>query len=176
MTKSTRKAPRGPGPKTAQRRSAARLTAVQALYEMDIVDAPADAVLEEFLQKRWSLSGDDTETDGTSAREQDAETMVEPEPDWLGDLVRGVNRHSKELDGLIGPALDGNWTLERIETLVRVILRAAAYELTNKPDIPAEVVISEYLDVAHAFFSGKEAGFINGVLDRLAHEIRSGEF
>jgi len=156
--------------KTGNRRSAARLAAVQALYEMDLADAGADAVLEEFFQKRWrhDKNGADPDDGG--------ETMVAPDNKWLRELVHGVASQKEVLDGLIGPALSGEWTVKRLEALLRVILRAGTFELKSKPNVPANVVISEYLDVAHAFFEDNETGLVNGVLDHLARELRAGEF
>ncbi len=162
----TGSAENGPRP-TGNRRSAARLAAVQALYEMDMVDAEPDAVLEGFLRKRWSM--EEEEGAGTG------EALVPPDNEWLADLVHGVASGRQELDALIGTALSGEWTVDRLEALLRVILRAGAYELKNKPDIPAAVVISEYLDVAHAFFEGGETRLVNGVLDHLARGLRAGE-
>ncbi len=159
---------------TGNRRSAARLVAVQALYEMDMVDAEPDAVLEEFLQKRWRQSpdegGEDAGPDGNS------DDMIAPDNKWLGDLVRGVAAQKEELDGLIEPALSDKWTVARLEALLRVILRAGVYELKSKPNVPASVVISEYVDVAHAFFEDNETKLVNGVLDHLARKLRAGEF
>ncbi|NQV85415.1 MAG: transcription antitermination factor NusB [Rhodospirillales bacterium] len=173
--------------KGGNRRSAARLAAVQALYEMDMVDADADAVLEEFLRKRWSLDkNSDRGMPGTpgvsgavAAYLNDDEVMgedtplTEPDREWLGDVVHGVAANRNELDAPIAPALSEKWTIDRLETLIRVILRAATFELKNKPSVPASVIINEYLDVAHAFFEGPETGLINGVLDRLARDLRS---
>jgi N utilization substance protein B len=160
--------------KMGNRRSAARLAAVQALYEMDLADAGADAVLEEFFQKRWCQdpdeSGEDADSDDSSAN------MVAPDNKWLRELVHGVASQREELDGLIGPALSGEWTVKRLEALLRVILRAGVFELKSKPNVPANVVISEYLDVAHAFFGDNETSLVNGVLDHLARELRAGEF
>jgi N utilization substance protein B len=144
----------------SNRRSAARLAAVQALYEMDMAGAEADDVLEDFLKKRWRFD------DGS---------LTEPDGGWLDDLVHGVAMRRDELDGFIGQALSGEWTLDRLETLLRVILRAGAYELAEKPDVPAAVVITEYLEVAHAFFEGREASLVNGVLDHVARDLRTGE-
>ena len=81
-----------------------------------------------------------------------------------------------EIDRLIAERLDKDRLLERLEAILRAILRAGTYELVARPDVPARVIISEYLDVAHAFFAGSEPGFANGVLDRLAHDLRAGEF
>lgn len=164
---------------TGRRRSAARLAAVQALYEMDVAGADADDVLEDFLQKRWRLGRDGGTPEGGDEKLEDPESgeepLTDPDEEWLGDLVHGVATGREELDGFIGLALSGNWTVDRLETLLRVILRAGAYELAKKPDVPAAVVITEYLDVAHAFFEGKETSLVNGVLDHLARELRPGE-
>ena len=165
---------------TGRRRSAARLAAVLALYEMDMAGAEADQVLEEFLQKRWRHCGAGDDADETAPHggedTPDAATMTEPDNEFLGDLVHGVSTRRQELDGLIAQALSGERTVDRLETLLRVILRGGAYELSSKPDVPAAVVITEYLDVAHAFFDDKGVSLVNGVLDRLAHNLRAGEF
>ena len=167
-------------PMTGRRRSAARLAAVQALYEMDMAGAEADQVLEEFLQKRWRHDGTGDDADKTALRGRedtpDAATMTEPDNEFLGDLVHGVSTRRQELDGLIAQALSGERTVDRLETLLRMILRGGAYELSRKPGVPAAVVITEYLDVAHAFFDDKGVSLVNGVLDRLAHNLRAGEF
>jgi N utilization substance protein B len=152
---------------TGNRRSAARLVAVQALYEMDMVNADADAVLEEFLQKRWRQS------DGDRPENSEDAPLTEPDHEWLADLVHGVAAGREELDGLISPALSEDWTVDRLEALLRVILRAGTYELKNKTNIPTAVIISEYLDVAHAFFEGGETRMVNGVLDHLARDLRA---
>jgi N utilization substance protein B len=152
---------------TGNRRSAARLVAVQALYEMDMVNADVDAVLEEFFLKRWRQSDGDGPEIGEHA------PLTEPDQEWLNDLVHGVSSGQEELDGLIGPALSEDWTVDRLEALLRVILRAGTYELKIKKNIPAAVIISEYLDVAHAFFEGGETRMVNGVLDHLARDLRA---
>ncbi|MCH8236813.1 MAG: transcription antitermination factor NusB [Proteobacteria bacterium] len=175
------KRPAGKEPGTDKNRSAARLAAVQALYEMDMVGAPVDAVLAEFLNKRWRLDADDANKDGERDGQGNAgpaaaaRPMIEPDAGWLDDLVRGVSGRLEELDGLIGPALSGELSLERLEALIRAILRAGTYELDTKPEIPAEVIITEYLDVVHAFFDQKEARLVNGILDHLARKLRAGE-
>ncbi len=180
MTRTTKSAAdKEPG--TAEHRSAARLAAVQALYEMDMVGAPADAVLAEFLNKRWRLDADDADRDGERDGKENAgpagaaRPMIEPDTGWLDDLVRGVSGRLEELDGLIGPALSGELSLERIEALIRAILRAGTYELAAKPEVPAAVIITEYLDVVHAFFDDKETRLVNGILDHLARKLRAGE-
>jgi len=152
--------------KVKNRRSAARLAAVQALYEMDLVSADIDIVLEDLLAKRWGPSNSNMDTDSN---------LIEPDRDWLVNLVQGVATSRDKLDSLIGEALNEKWTVNRLEALIRVILQSAVYELSNKPNIPASVIINEYLNVAHAFFEGPENKLVNGVLDRLARDLRSGE-
>jgi N utilization substance protein B len=105
----------------------------------------------------------------------EAEGMAEPDDAWLGDLVRGVSTGAQSLDELIKPALAGDLALERIETLLRMVLRAGAYELSAKPEVPAAVIIDEYVDVANAFFEGREAALVNGILDKLAQGLRPQE-
>lgn len=164
MSKARRSAARRRRPSAGQRRSAARLAAVQALYEMDMVGAPADAVLAEFMAKRWRLGAGEA-----------GGGMVEPDDGWLAELVNGVSAGAGELDQAIALALSPELTIERMETLLRVLLRAGAYELKAKPEVPAAAVINEYVEVANAFFNGKEAGLVNAVLDRLARRLRAGE-
>lgn len=148
---------------TGRRRSTARLAAVQALYEMDLAGAEADPVLQEFLEKRWVNS------DGDDA------LLAEPDAKLLTNIVRGVSASRDDLDSRLESALTEAWPPERLETLLRAILRAGVYELTAHNDVPALVVITEYVEVAHAFFEGKERGLVNGVLDRLARSLRPNE-
>lgn len=145
-------------------RSAARLAAVQALYEMELAEAPADPVLEEFIAGRWRQGA--AENGGGAGA---------PDVDLLGDVVRGVAAGRERLDRLVDAALAGGWTVERLETLLRLILRAGAYELLERKDTAARVAITEYVNVAHAFFFGKEAALVNAVLDRIAREVRAEE-
>jgi N utilization substance protein B len=152
----------------ARRRSVARLLAVQALYQIDINRvAPGspevDAVVGEFVKHRL-----DQEIDGEHLGEVDRSLFV--------DIVRGASTRQAELDGMISSALSEDWPIQRLETILRAILRAGVYELLARTDIPPRVVISEYLDVAHAFFAGKEPAMVNGVLDRLARIVRVDEF
>ena len=147
------------------RRSAARLIAVQALYEMEMAGAPADAVLCQFMERRW----------GRRSEEESGVPQVDPDPRWLAILVRGVAERMAELDEAIGAALDKARPLKRLEVLLRAILRAGAYELLSQADVPARVVINEYMNITHAFFAGKEPNLVNGVLDRLGHVLRREE-
>ncbi|MSP68328.1 MAG: transcription antitermination factor NusB [Alphaproteobacteria bacterium] len=151
---------------SGQSRSAARLAAVQALYQLEFGDAgPVQiaAVVEEFSQHRLGR-----EVEGEQYRRADREHFVE--------VVRGVHAGLGEIDAMIASALAPGWALARIGTLQRAILRAGAHELRARPDVPVRVVINEYVDVAHAFFHGDEPAFVNGLLDRLARVLREAEF
>ena len=148
-----------------RRRSVARLLAVQALYQIEInkVDASGgaavDAVIAEFVKHRLG-------------QEIEGENYGEADRALFADIVRSASSRQGELDGMLSAALSEEWPLLRLETILRAILRAGAYELLGRSDVPPRVVISEYLDVAHAFFAGKEPGMVNGVLDRLARVLR----
>ena len=146
--------------KAAGPRAAARLAAVQALYEMDIAGAKADPVLVEFMQSRWKSS-------------PDGGGLPPPDASFLGELVRGVEGRLEKIAVLIGGALSENWPMDRLEAVLKAILRAGAYELLALDEVPAKVVINEYVDMAHAFYEGDEPGFANGVLDTLAKKLRN---
>ena len=143
-------------------RSTARLAAVQALYQMEISGGDVEQVIAEFTRHRL-----DEVVDGIS--------LVKPDRALFAELVRGAALHRRDLDDMIAAVLVEDWTVERLETLLACILRAGAHELADRPDMPARVVISEYVDLADAFYGDKETGLINGVLDRLARELRPSE-
>ena len=147
----------------ANRRGAARLAAVQALYQMDLASTPLHEILAQF-ESHWI------------GREVEGETYLPAEAAHFRDVVGGVVAEQRRLDPMIDAALVQGWPLKRIETVVRAILRAGAFELDRKPDVPARVVVSEYVDVAHAFLDEKETGMVNAVLDQLARQLRAGEF
>jgi N utilization substance protein B len=144
-------------------RSAARLAAVQALYQMEVADAPVHEVLAEF-ESFWI------------GREVEGDAYKPAEVAFFRDIVEGVLREQRRLDPEIDAALAAGWPLKRIEVVLRAILRAGAYELLRRRDIPARVVISEYVDVAGAFVEREEAGMINAVLDSLGRGLRAAEF
>ncbi|MBL6946147.1 MAG: transcription antitermination factor NusB [Rhodospirillales bacterium] len=149
-------------------RSAARLAAVQAIYEMELAERSADAVLREFAERRWDLlAADRTAMESVS--------RLDPDTAFLGELVRGVAERNSDLEGMISPALSSEWPLERLEAVLRAILKAGAFELFARSDVPVRVVISEYVDIAHAFFEGKETGLVNAVLDRIGRVLRPDE-
>ncbi len=143
-------------------RAAARLGAVQALYQLEHnPDADPRHVVTEFRAFRL---GQEIEGDQYTA----------PDQDLFADLVLGTIERVKEIDEKLMSVLAANWPLGRLESVLRAILRAATYELMARPDVPTAVVINEYMDVAHAFFDGAESAFANGVLDRLSRELRHG--
>jgi N utilization substance protein B len=147
----------------ANRRGAARLAAVQALYQMDVAATPLHEILAEF-ESHWL------------GREVEGDEYLPAEAAHFREVVGGVVSEQRKLDPMIDAALQKGWPLKRIETVLRAILRAGAYELDYKPDVPARVVVSEYVDVAHAFVDEDETGMVNAVLDQLARQLRAGEF
>lgn len=147
----------------ANRRGAARLAAVQALYQMDVAGTPLNEILAEF-ESHWI------------GREVEGEQYLPAEAAFFRDIVGGVVREQRRLDPLIDKALSKGWPLKRIEALLRAVLRAGAYELDHRKDVPARVIVSEYVDVAHAFVEADETGMVNAVLDQLAREMRAAEF
>lgn len=147
----------------ANKRGVARLAAVQALYQMDVGGASLASVVSEF-------------TDFRLGKELDGEQYREADEQWFKDIVKGVFEDQKFLDPFIHTALTEGWPLKRIDSLLRAILRSGAFELLRRKDVPARVIISEYIDVAKAFFEDDEPGLVNGVLDRLAHDLRQTEF
>jgi transcription antitermination protein NusB len=152
------------GHRSFRRRSAARLAAVQALYQLELnPSVEAEAVVREFLRHRLG-------------REIDGDNYGEADAALFEDVVRGANADRDRLDETISAVLSEEWPLPRLEAVLRAILRAGAYELLHRNDVPARVAISEYTDIAHAFFSGKEPGLANGVLDRLGRSLRPSDF
>ncbi|MEM9277684.1 MAG: transcription antitermination factor NusB [Pseudomonadota bacterium] len=147
----------------ANKRGAARLAAVQALYQMDMTGARISDVVEEYENLRIG-------------KEVDGEEYLEADLGWFRGIVSGVVNEQKFLDPLIHGTLPDDWPLSRIDTLLRSVLRCGAYELKNRKDVPGKVVISEYLEIAKSFFEEDEPKLVNGVMDRIAREIRAGEF
>jgi N utilization substance protein B len=139
----------------------ARLAAVQALYQMEVSSAGAEHVIREFSEHRFD-------------RDVDGVTLVSADEAFFADLVRGVVAEQKGVDAAIARHLAQGWRLERLDATVRAILRAGAFELSERPDVPTEVVIDEYVEVAKSFFEGVEPGFVNGALDAVAKDVRPG--
>ena len=150
-------------PKKANKRGAARLAAVQALYQMDLAGTGLNDIVSEF-ERHW-LGG---EIEGAQYRPAEVA--------FFRDIVGGVVRDQSVLDPQIDAALQRGWPLKRIEAVLRAVLRAGAYELASRRDVPARVVMSEYVDVASAFVDKDETGMVNAVLDQLAHQLRAEEF
>ncbi|MAO56874.1 MAG: transcription antitermination factor NusB [Rhodospirillaceae bacterium] len=155
--------------------SAARLAAVQALYEMDLAGAGADPVLEAIMAERWSMGSVD-DAEGGAIPQDDNGGFTPPDQDLLKELVAGVSGDLESVDRYLKMALNHPHTVESLETLLRAVLRAAAYEMAKRPQVPAVVVIKEYVDVADAFFDGREPALVNGFLDHLGRELRPAEF
>jgi N utilization substance protein B len=139
-------------------RHAARLGAVQALYQMEMSGGGAEDVAREFAEHRF------------------AELPVPPDGEFFAAIVKGVPRHQVEVDRAIAASLSQNWKLERVDSILRAILRCGVFELVARRDVPARVVIDEYVAVAGAFFGGDEPGFVNGALDTIARRKRAPEF
>lgn len=156
----------------ANRRGAARLAAVQALYQMDVAGTDIEAVIGEFVGVRFPAAADTESTD-----EGSSEGIAEgADATFFAEILRGVVRRQRDIDPAIDQSLAEGWRLVRIDSIVRASLRAGLFELIERPDVPARVVINEYIEVAHAFFDGDEPKVVNGVLDRLAKRLRPAEF
>ena len=145
----------------SQARSAARLAAVQALYQHQLENTPTARLLDEFHQHRLGMTDD----------EEDAE-FADAEVDFFDDLVKGALARRDEIDELLTGKLAEGWTLRRLDKTMLQIQRAGAYELIARPDVPVAAAISEWVDVAKAFFDDREAKFVNGVLDAVAKSVR----
>jgi N utilization substance protein B len=140
-------------------RSAARLAAVQALYQHQMEETPRAPLLNEFHQHRLG-------------REIEDDQYAEADVDFFDDVVGGTLARRDEIDVLLSERLAEGWSLARLDKTMLQILRAGAYELLARPDVPVGTAIGEYVDVAHAFFEAREAKFVNGVLDAVAKAVR----
>ncbi|MET0372043.1 MAG: transcription antitermination factor NusB [Sphingobium sp.] len=140
-------------------RSAARLAAVQALYQLEMEPSPLAPLLHEFHEHRLGATIEDV-------------TYAKAEEAFFDDVVAGVDKRRAEIDTLIAARLSSGWSLDRLDRPMRQILRAGTYELLARKDVPTGSVISEYVDVAHAFYDRREAGFVNGLLDAVSKDVR----
>lgn len=165
--------PARPVSAAARRKSAARLAAVQALYQIDLAGATADQVLNDFLQHGIAATALRSETNEYDQEREIETPLVEPDGELLTGIVRGTLARRDAIDETIAGALSKDWSMERLEAVLRAILRAGAFELTTRTDIPPKVTISEFVDVAHAFYTGSEPGLVNAVLDRIARVVRA---
>ncbi|WP_442681642.1 transcription antitermination factor NusB [Sphingomonas sp. ASY06-1R] len=141
-------------------RSAARLAAVQALYQQEMEGTPMARLLDEFHQHRLGATIEDIE-------------YTDAEVDFFDDVVRGVDARRDEIDAALTKRLSAGWSLARLDRPMRAILRAGGYELIARADVPTATVISEYVDVADAFYEKREIGFVNGLLDSVAKDVRA---
>ena len=149
----------------SQARSTARLAAVQALYQQQMEGTPLSKLLDEFHQHRLGREVDDEDHDG--------EVYADAEVEFFDDIVRGVDARRDEIDTKLTEKLSDGWTLVRLDKTMLQVLRAGAYELLARQDVPHAAAISEYVDVAKAFFDDREAKFVNGILDAVAKDVRS---
>ncbi len=142
-----------------QARTVARLAAVQALYQMEVAGAGVEAVVREFTEHRFG-------------RDLEGRQLADADEVFFGEIVRGVVADQDLLDAAIRKRLAANWKLDRLDATVRAVLRCGAFELNTREDVPSEVVIDEYVELAKAFVDAKEVAFVNGALDGVARDLR----
>ncbi|MBE7185194.1 MAG: transcription antitermination factor NusB [Methylobacterium mesophilicum] len=147
-------------PRQANKRGAARLAAVQALYQMDVAGAGVLEIAAEYESFRLGK-----EVDGAQYREADAQ--------WFRTIISGVVAEQRTIDPVIRQALTEDWPLSRLDSTLRAILRAGVWELMKRNDVPVPVIVSEYIDIAKAFYTEDEPKLVNAVLDRVAKRVRS---
>lgn len=143
-----------------QARSVARLAAVQALYQMDVAGQGAETVVREFRDHRFD-------------RDMEGAPLAAADEAWFADLVKGVAADQADIDKAVARRLAAGWKLSRLDATVRAILRAGAFELMRAGEIPTEIVIDEYVEIAKSFFEGPEPAFVNAALDAIATDERS---
>lgn len=148
-----------PNPQRSKARAAARLAAVQALYQLEMERTPLRTLLVEFHNHRLGATIDDVE-------------FADADVDFFDDVVAGVDARRDEIDALIAGKLSAGWSLDRLDKPMKQVLRAGTYELLARADIPPAAAINEYVDVAKAFYDAREAGFVNGLLDAIAKDVR----
>jgi N utilization substance protein B len=146
--------------KPANQRGAARLAAVQALYQMDIAGSGVLEVVAEYEAHRLG-------------QEVDGETYLKADASWFRSIVAGVVRDQTKIDPMIRSALQDDWSLSRMDSTVRAILRAGTFELIERKDVPIAVIVTEYVEIAQAFFQDDEPKLVNAVLDRIAKQVRA---
>ena len=148
-----------PARSAGQARSVARLAAVQALYQMELANAGVELVVREFVEHRFG-------------RDLEGQRLADADEAFFADVVRGVVAEQLTLDRAIGRRLAASWKLERLDSTVRAALRCAAYELRARRDVPVNVVIDEYVELAKAFVEAREVAFVHGALDAVARDLR----
>lgn len=153
-----------PQPGAAQRRgrTVARLAAVQSLYQMEVAGAGVEAVIREFSEHRF----------GRDPEGEQGQPLADADEDFFAELVRGVVSDQAAVDRAVVRRLAKDWRLDRLDATVRAMLRAGTWELMHRSDVPSEVVIDEYVELAKSFFEQTEPGFVNGALDAVARDVR----
>jgi len=149
------------GPHNKLRRQS-RLSAVQALYQMDVASLSSKHVIMEFLNHRFGF--------------EDEAGMVAADEDYFENLVKGVVERQDEIDTIIAENLSKNWTMKRLDLTLRAILRAGSYEILRRPDVPALVIIDQYVSITSEFHEDRNTGFVNRVLENMAKSVRQAEF
>ncbi len=149
-----------PAVKPANQRGAARLAAVQALYQMDVGGAGVLEVVAEYEAHRLG-------------QELDGDTYLKADASWFRSIVSGVVRDQVKIDPVVRSALQSDWPLSRLDSTLRAILRAGTFEILERKDVPIPVIVTEYVEIAQAFFEGEEPKIVNAVLDRIAKQVRS---
>ncbi|WP_426957617.1 transcription antitermination factor NusB [Muricoccus radiodurans] len=162
------KAPAAKRPNAGRPRTGARVAAVQALFQAEAGGESPEAVIDQFVRHRIGTLGSDAGFEDGRVPQADVPLF--------GKIVRGVAKNAETIDATISAHLSASWSLDRLDPVLRALLRAAAAELWGGTDTPARVVINEYMDIAHGFFDGEEPRFANGVLDSLARRMRADEF
>ncbi len=155
-------------PPTAASRNAGRLAAVQALYQIEASGASASGVIKDFLT---GLTGGILMTEDPDTAQESTVNVGELDSETLITIVRGFEQRSDEIDGMISGSLSAEWPWERLEMTVKAILRAGIAEILTRTDTPAKVIISEFIDIAHAFYDGAEPRMVNAVLDKVARAL-----
>nr|CAD6418928.1 transcription antitermination factor NusB [Rhizobium sp. Q54] len=148
-----------PAVKPANQRGAARLAAVQALYQMDVGGAGVLEVVAEYEAHRLG-------------QELDGETYLKADASWFRSIVSGVVRDQVKIDPIVRSVLQNDWPLSRLDSTLRAILRAGTFEILERKDVPVPVIVTEYVEIAQAFFEGEEPKIVNAVLDRIAKQVR----
>lgn len=149
-----------PAVKPANQRGAARLAAVQALYQMDVGGSGVLEVVAEYEAHRLG-------------QELDGDTYLKADASWFRSIVSGVVRDQVKIDPIVRSALQSDWPLSRLDSTLRAILRAGTFEILERKDVPIPVIVTEYVEIAQAFFEGEEPKIVNAVLDRIAKQVRS---
>ena len=158
----------GDTPRSAPQRNAGRLAAIQALYQIEATGEAPERVITDFLSGR---TGGVAMRENPDTEQEEIVRLPEIDSETFITIVRTVQKRGDDIDGMIKGALAPEWPWERLEMIVKAILRAAVAELLSRSDVPAKVTVSEFIDVAHAFYDGAEPRMVNAVVDRIARSL-----